>query len=328
MALATAWRDYRDEERTVEGLDMGDAAQTTYRYLRIGMVLAVVALFASILLERMETDCFQNSISAYYYTPAKAIFVGVLMAVGMALIAIQGRTQAIDIGLNFAGMLAPIVAVAPTTNVGLCYSIQPEPLPLDADGELAQWVIADIDNNVSALLVTAILGLLVAALIAAIAAGRLVIRYGLLATLGFVLLVTALYLWWDSFYTEIHGIAAVAMFACLIAVVALNAHWVRTTSGPGLYFRLYAVIAVLMFVVPLVLLPFDWDHKVLVLETVELALFAVFWVVQTAEFWFGAPLVPTEARVARAATDPEQLEPIRRQIPVAPADADLPFEED
>ena len=45
----------------------------TYRYLRIGMIGAVVLLAASIGIERSKVDCWQTSISAYYYTPARAV---------------------------------------------------------------------------------------------------------------------------------------------------------------------------------------------------------------------------------------------------------------
>ena len=264
-----------------------EAAISTYRYLRIGLVGAVVLLLASVLLERAEVDCWQRSISAYYYTPVRAIFVGSLMAVGMAMIVIKGRTDPIDIGLNFAGMLAPIVAVAPTTNVGICFSEEPDPLPVDANGDLAEWVIANIDNNMSALLITAIVGLLVAALIAAIAAGHLVVRWGLLITLALVILVTMAFVWWDDFYTKAHGIAAIGMFLCLIFVVAWNAREVKGQPGSRRYFLLYAAIAGLMLLVPLILLPFSWDHKVLILEAIEISLFGVFWLVQTAEFGDG-----------------------------------------
>lgn len=50
------------------------------------MVGAVLLLAASIAIERSKVDCWQTSISAYYYTPARAIFVGGLMVIGFALI--------------------------------------------------------------------------------------------------------------------------------------------------------------------------------------------------------------------------------------------------
>jgi hypothetical protein len=102
----------------------------TYRYLRLGMVGAVVLLAASIGIERSKVGCWQTSISAYYYTPVRAIFVGSLMAVGLSLIVYKGRGRGEDLCLNFAGMLAPVVAIVPTKNVGTCWSIEPRPSPV------------------------------------------------------------------------------------------------------------------------------------------------------------------------------------------------------
>lgn len=104
----------------------------TYNYLRIGMIGAVVLLAASIIWERLKVDCWPTSISAYYYTPVRAIFVGSMIAVGLSLIVYKGRTPLEDTFLNFAGMLAPVVAIAPTTDIGSCWSIAPSPLPLKA----------------------------------------------------------------------------------------------------------------------------------------------------------------------------------------------------
>jgi hypothetical protein len=172
------------------------AAVKTYRYLRISMVGAVVLLGVSILIERSNVDCWQTSVSAYYYTPVRAIFVGVLMAIGLCLIVIKGSTTWEDATLNAAGMLAPIVAVVPTTDVGECWSQSPGRLPVDDDGNLAAWVVANIDNNITALLITGIAGLLVAAVIASIATsnvkavaevGEVGMRLGLLAAMVFLL---------------------------------------------------------------------------------------------------------------------------------------------
>ena len=85
----------------------------TYRYLRVGMIGAVVLLAASISIEIVKAGCAQTSISAYYYTPARAIFVGAMFVVGVSLIVYKGRTPWEDNWLNVAGMLAPVVAVVP-----------------------------------------------------------------------------------------------------------------------------------------------------------------------------------------------------------------------
>jgi hypothetical protein len=250
----------------------------------------------SILLERSNVDCWQTSVSAYYYTPVRAIFVGVLMAIGLCLIVIKGSTQWEDASLNAAGMLAPVVAVVPTTDVGVCWSQSPGQLPVDDDGNLAAWVIANIDNNITALLITGIAGLLVAAVIASIATnnvkaiaevGDVGMRLGLLAAMVFLLASAGLFVVWDDFNTRSHGIAAVLMFLFLALAVGGNAWDRRRDPAPRTYFWLYSTIAAAMVIAPAVMVPLQsgWDHMVLVLEATEITLFAVFWLVQTKEHW-------------------------------------------
>lgn len=272
------------------------AAVKTYRYLRITMVGAVVLLGVSIVIERSNVDCWQTSVSAYYYTPVRAIFVGMLLAIGLCLIVIKGSTAWEDATLNAAGMLAPVVAVVPTTDVGECWSQSPGRLPVDDDGNLAAWVTANIDNNITALLITGIAGLLVAAVIATIATnnvravaevGDIGMRLGLLAAMVFLLTGAALFVWWDDFDTRAHGIAAVLMFLFLALAVGGNAWNRRNDPAPRAYFWLYATIAAAMVIAPLIMFPLgsQWQHMVLVLEATEITLFAVFWLVQTKEHW-------------------------------------------
>jgi hypothetical protein len=143
-------------------------ATKTYRYLRVAMIGAVVFLTASIMVEKAATndaslDCWQTSVSGYYYTPVRAAFVGALIAVGFALIVYKGRDAWEDSFLNAAGMLLPVVAIARTTNIEKepgCWSLAPESFPTIErtlpDGvvetELAGWVTTIVDNNFDALL--------------------------------------------------------------------------------------------------------------------------------------------------------------------------------
>ena len=78
-------------------LKSGDVIKT-YRYLRLGIIGAVVLLVISILIEHFKVTngvgnhCWQTSISAYYYTPVRGILVGSLFVIGFALIVYKGRT--------------------------------------------------------------------------------------------------------------------------------------------------------------------------------------------------------------------------------------------
>ena len=272
------------------------AAVKTYRYLRISMVGAVVLLGVSILIERSNVDCWQTSVSAYYYTPVRSIFVGVMLAIGLCLIVIMGSTTWEDATLDAAGMLAPIVAVVPTTDVGVCWSQSPGLLPVDDDGNLAGWAMANADNNITALLITGIAGLLVAAVIASIATnnvraiaevGEPGTRLGLLAAMVFLLSGGVLFVVWDDFNTRAHGIAAVLMFLFLALAVGGNAWERRKDAGRRTYFWLYASIAAAMLIAPAIMIPLgsSWAHMVLILEATEITLFAIFWLVQTREHW-------------------------------------------
>ncbi len=275
---------------------MANEAIKTYRYLRISMVGVVGLLVASVGFERALANCWQTSVSAYYYTPVRAILVGGLMAIGLSLIVIKGSSSWEDACLNTAGMLAPVVAVVPTSDVGVCWSVQPRPLPVNDEGELAAWVVANIDNNIKALLVAGIAGLLVAAIIASIATknvfaiaqvGELGMRLGLLAAMLLLLAGVIAFSSWDDFDIEAHRFAAIAMFAFLAAAVGGNA-WQRRADATGrVYFWLYVAIAALMVVSAIVmfLLKSGWEHMVLILELTEITLFAAFWLVQTNEHW-------------------------------------------
>ncbi|HVL06533.1 MAG TPA: hypothetical protein VM388_11125 [Acidimicrobiales bacterium] len=285
------------------------ASRKTYRYLRIGIVGAVVLLGASVLVERSKVapGCWQTSISAYYYTPARAVFVGALMAIGLSLIVIKGNTGWEDVLLNVAGMLAPVVALVPIGNPGTCWSIEPSPLPTlrnpaTGDLELAAWVERNIENNIQALLWAGAAALLAAAVIAAVAFAVGARRgeqrtladlprgphrgtfLSLVAALAFLVAGAALFATWDRFEENAHGLAAYAMFGCLAAAAALNALECRK-FGLRWYVRLYGGIAVLMGAAALLILVKNWDHKTLVVEIVQIGLFAGFWIVQTRELW-------------------------------------------
>lgn len=275
------------------------AATKTYRYLRIGMAGTVALLIAAVTFERAEVDCWQTSVSAYYYTPVRAIFVGGLLAIGLSLIVIKGSTAWEDACLNVAGMLAPVVALVPTSNVGKCWSVEPNPLPVKPDGSLADWVVANIDNNIQALLVTGFAGLVVSFLIASVATvatknlravaeiGETGTRLGLLIAFALIVVGYLAFRLWDDFDTKSHFVAAISMFVFLALAVSSNALQLRAKTDKRAYFRLYVGIAVLMVLAAAVLFTVtrDWDYKVLVLEASEIALFAAFWLVQTKEHW-------------------------------------------
>ena len=272
-----------------------EAAIKSYRYLRIGIVGVVGLLGMSIGFEHAKASCWQTSISAYYYTPVRSIFVGGLLAIGLCLIVIKGSTAWEDTCLNIAGMLAPVVAFVPTSDAGHCWSEQPIPLPIKDDGALASWVVSNVDNNMKSLLVAGIAGLLVTAAIAIVVSrsAAAVAKVGAsgtrLALLGaMLLLIVALVAFniWNDFNTDSHFVAAIAMFVFLAGAVGGNA-WEHRDRAPRPYFWMYAAIVASMSAAALILVALSsgWRHVQLFLEGTQITLFAAFWLVQTKEHW-------------------------------------------
>ena len=265
-------------------------AVKTYRYLRLAMVLLVVGLAASIVVEwrAVGQSCFQTSISAYYYTPARGFLVGALLAIGVCLVVLKGNSEREDVLLNIAGMLAPVVAFVPTPDPGTCTS-SPAAF-VDRQAHVA--------NNMSALLALGLAALLLTVVIAwweHRGAGTPVpvsSRVGI--ALSFALWAGAAFVFGafrDAFVERAHDVAAVSMFGCIVGVVVLNAldfGRQRPRLGRRLANR-YAAVAVAMglsvIVIVAVSLAVDWDHAVLWLEGTLIVLFAVFWSIQTRELW-------------------------------------------
>lgn len=253
----------------------------TWRYLRVGMVVLVAGLGVSIVRDfvRVGADCLQHSISAYYYTPVRGMFVGGLVAIGVCLVALKGSTGAEDVCLNLAGALAPVVAFVPTTTNARCGSVGVEGIP------------QHVDNNILALVVLGALGILAAAVLVRLdptvpSGPRQPAGWGLWTAFGLWLLATVtFYGGGETFFREnAHNIAAVTMFLFILAVVWMNALGV---GGSPLRNR-YGVIAWLMVLTGIAAAigwKVEWHHWVFFIEAAWIALFACFWSIQSKELW-------------------------------------------
>jgi uncharacterized membrane protein len=308
-----------DPERELDGVTAANEelkahALATYRYLRLGIVVAVFVLMVGLIEERIDAGCLKPSISAYFYSPVRSLLVGGLMAIGLALIAIRGRTRAEEVLLNLAGMFAPVVALVPTTPSDDCpSSIATTPAPTVPPQEpLPDWVLRMIDNNLLAYL--AVAGAVVLALLGWWLFARLrrpalgldessswfllsLLIYAVVIAIGVVVYVNS-----DKFKEYAHWVAALAMFACFFVVVIWNALRWRTEAVR--YARAYGAIAIAMVVAAVVMggwkfladhvdgFP-EWDEAIFWLEVAEILLFALFWGIQTWQFRkFETVLVP------------------------------------
>ena len=210
------------------------AAVRTYGYLRLALAGLVLLLFASVVTEWGATgfSCLQTSVSAYWHTPARAVFVGVLVTMGVCLVALRGNTPGEDIALNFAGMLAPVVAFVPTGDTGSCSSV-----PIQASD-----VAPAVANNVQSLFVLGAVAVAIgvwSARRARAAAGapsgiRRSDLLGLVvAGAGHGRRCRVVLVARDSFVAHGHDFAAVPMFLAIVVAVWLNGRDVDRAVAQG-----------------------------------------------------------------------------------------------
>ena len=262
--------------------------ERTYRYLRIGIAGTVVAIFVGVA-QAAATYGWLTSISDYFYTPARDVFVGALVAVSLALFALSGRGAERAL-LDAAALFAPLIALVPTT-------LAPDAVPgvaVPCTGRCFPPAYeADAANGVIVYLVLGALVLLVALLLAALGEVSPAAVWPSLLIAVVVLATTALT--WafarDAFLQYAHFVATTAFFA-LFAAAAVRTAFPRQGPPPAPAFRvLYAAIAaglVLVLVAYVVLLPQATGSGipiVLIVEAIALTLFLAFWVVQSLEKW-------------------------------------------
>jgi hypothetical protein len=300
------------------------AAVRTYRYLRLSLVGLVLLLLGSVFLERftgVAANQRLGSISAYYYTPSRSVFVGALVAIGISLAAIVGRRGFEDSALNIAGMLAPVVAFVPTPRGA-------GGAPCDPDGRCSvpPEFVPSVVNNIWGLLGLGLAGICLGAVTIL---RRPETSKG--TRIGFVVVAAtwvAFALWFkfgrESFLGGAHFGAAVPLFALMTGVAYVNARDAADRRAGAAaraaksYATIYGVVAGVMaatFAVAVVLVVKDLlfgggtpEEWVLWVEVVLLVSFATFWVAQTFDYW--ADGLPEDAAT---------VHPVAAPIPAAPA---------
>ena len=285
----------------------------SYRYLRVVMVGLLIALAAAVFYQSSQQGSFLASVSAYYYTSAQAVFVGALIGLGVAMIALQGMNGAEDTLLNLGGIFAIVVAIVPTargadfqTAVRACRESGGTLLTQRASPNLdcptvralQEATRANVENNVAALLIAGGLALIVSAVIlfrgkagGSGAAGRGWALAGFLAALvvwacGLIALAVSV----DWLAGHGHYIAAGGLLLAILLVAGANAYrrrerptMRRALQSPREYCYTWVAVAMLAGAAVLIAL---WLAGVISLFWVEIGvafLFIAFWIVQTIE---------------------------------------------
>jgi hypothetical protein len=280
------WRDIW-VKNAKDPLEPQDMLRTSYRYLRLELALMALAILVAMVIEKLRSPGWEHAISAYYYTAARPIFTGAMIAIGGFLIAIKGRTHIEDISLNLAGMMAPLVPLIPpgqsSKETGSSISTVGFNITERQHHEL-------LVNSMTTVLVIAVASF---ALVSAI--GKLTKKpvelqnhdkAGLAIAAGVAAISILLYLNVDAVHDKAHPLSAALMFVFLWPAIVANAY-----SAPVKKYRtLYSAIAIAMVVFLLgviagTVIAKHWRHNTLVLEILELTPFLVYWVVQTFEQW-------------------------------------------
>lgn len=270
----------------------------TYLALRLGMVLLVALLFLSVAFQFISAECLQRSISAYYYTSTRPVFVAALCAIGACLIVYRGNTDTENVLLDFSGFLAFVVAFVPTQIDTTC---EPSNVPS------VEEVTSAVRNNVWVLLLIGAgatgVGwwLLKRQTAERKAAGDPDVGLSKYAKVSLAISVIALMagvvffaFWPQAFQRNGHHVAAIALFAGFVAVVIRNAWGFARKQGGGeptvakAATNRYAIVAIAMVISAVGLgaagqLVDNFNHWLFFLEAALIFEFAVFWGIQTAE---------------------------------------------
>jgi hypothetical protein len=284
--------------------NLDTSLQRTYRNLRLGIAGTVVVIGVSVAVESGRVGILP-SISDYFYTPVRTLFVGALIAVALAIITLSGHGVQRAL-LGAAGLFAPLIALVPTpirdgTVPGYLKACRP------GASCVPKRFFASIDAGLLTYLIVGGLALGVAIVISVVQVRKHDEKHVELSSVlpslvvaGVVLAAVAgLWVGEHDWFTGVAHWGSAGIFFGLIGTVAvLNAFGHSTgpdANGPPTRWRknVYWIIAIGLFIdvailVAVVLSGHADDTSppiVFVAEFIALALFLAFWVLQSIQKW-------------------------------------------
>lgn len=295
-------------------LDSATTGQKTHRYLRLSLVFVVFALLVSVMLETVVVSWEPfalgwdplPSLSHHFYTSARSVFVGALIAASLALLALSGRDRA-TVLLDISAIFAPLIALIPTgidadrPVDGLSCPGPEECIPAPYLGDVRAGVVAYVIVVVAVVVTMAVIrtrkGLRIpgAALVSVIA----VVTAVVIAALAFIPAVNAdfPFNFWP-FPSSIHFAVTIAFFGTFAAVPVLlsreplDEQETPPTPRQKTFYRWVTRLMIADLVLLIGAFAFrDVLHgfpAVLLGEVIALCLFAGFWGVQTFQRWTDA----------------------------------------
>ena len=271
---------------------MSTSLQRTYRNLRVGIAGTVVLLLVAVTIVAGGVGVLP-SISAYYYTGARNVFVGALVAAAVAIVVLSGRGLQRAL-LSAAGLFAPLIALVPTP-------VRAGTVPGYDDGCGAgttcvpSAVIPDIEVGIATYLAVGALTVAVGVVITLLGDTGSAARNLPSLVIASVVLLVVFGAWLSArtaFVMGAHLVAAVVFFGLFALAAVVNA-FTRAGAQPAWRTSLYWIVAVAMTVDIAVIVVVASTGGIadaavpplLVGEVVALMLFVVFWVLQSIEKW-------------------------------------------
>lgn len=260
----------------------------TYQYLRIGIGAAGILIGVAIAVDLINGGVARPSISDYYYSDARNIFVGALVAVSLGLFALSGYGPQ-RVLLDAAAMFAPLIGLIPAPR--------------------ATWDEGAADRGVWTYLVFGTMLLVFVVVLRAVKNRQGVpfddptgFHLSIAIAVAWLILLAGTFLTCPELLRAAGHLAAAGLFFFLIAVIAL-VHWREripkrdpdpdplTPQPPAPATKsqktIYALIGFALLTDVLLLISANFWGKefgwpvVAVLEAVALVLFSFFWFVQS-----------------------------------------------